>query len=414
MYRVDIIKEALGDLPDESFFIGNSFEKNDDILNRVLDVYDKYKGYLPDVSEKKRDDYRPAFVSDYINPAEDSGRGDHELAFARRALLYSDSLGVRDRMGEWSKMRAAEGSLPVGAVLGDQEFPNGVADLAQVVRFAELEESGLLQYFSTPMSGVDSYIDEARSVYVKEPNEDVEGLQALRNIREDQQRILGLSELFKTLDVVGNSDGKLDLYMPEWTLPEFTLEWLLDSLNLGFSLPGIGEINFGALQSHREVMELPAPGIGEFERLTPAQLVEFRQSKFSRRFRDDIAEVAHSFSNCSDGSLLKEESTKQTLRRQTQKIRSDFLKDYGKFKYDWRSSLKENLVVGLVGGAGTAGAASHMGLDVLTNSILAGIPAAAQIVSMPLLNALKWLMADNSSLDVADVHYRVFIQDSGI
>ena len=67
----------------------------------MLDAYGAHRASLKRLASKSTDEVRPVFISDYYNPGDGTMRGDRETSFARRSLIYSDSVVVQDKIGAW-------------------------------------------------------------------------------------------------------------------------------------------------------------------------------------------------------------------------------------------------------------------------------------------------------------------------
>lgn len=412
MHRYQVVQEALGWLPPAEYFVDNSVEENEEILNSVLDVYDRSKPKLPVLGEKSAHEFRPAFVNDYIFLGEETPRNGREHAFLKRALIYSQSVGILDRLGEWSKLRRTEESVPFGAGMGHQQCPNGVSDVLQVVRYADFEEHGLIQYFERSDDfTARPYIEESQEALREMIPNDGDPLMLMKN----QSLWLGLSELFKALEIVGSSQGRLDLYLPDWTLPDFTLEWLLLRMNQppSSSLPlnNISQKHVGELQSFREILALPAPGIGDFQSLSPKKLKDVRNSKFFERFRNDIRGIASSFAESNEQSDLHSVAKRTQISHDLRNVYNTFSKDFSRSDLDWRGILGEGVFIGGMSTV-TAAAFSHLShQELFSNSVLTAIPFASSIVGAPLVHAARWLLSDQGTFETAALHYRSFMVD---
>lgn len=416
MFHFQVVEEALGGLPEAKYFVDNSPKTNRRILNSVLDAYEKRSAQLPKLPENFKNEFRPAFVNDYVLVGDAAPRDQRESSFIRRALIYSHSVGILDRLALWANSRIKHGELPPEAGLGSSRCPDGVADVQRIVGYAEFEKYGLLHYFKWPAeSARGSYLDEARAAVV---DMGISADDPLENIRLQQRLTLGLAELFKALEAVGSSGGRLDLYLPEWTAPEFSLEWLLHKINgsqpLASSKPVPEPINLeqlAATESFRRVLELPAPGLQEFQALPPAKLQHVRESKFFNRFRNDISEIALAFAESGESSDLLSHAQRTRLSSEVDKVYESFNKDFAVSGLDWHRSIKEGLFIGGLSVGAGALFSKLTAQDVLENAGNIAIPFASAEVVLVLWHAARWLLSDRKGLESTRLHYRAFMTD---
>ena len=411
LYHYQIVEEALDGLPPIEYFYNNSALQNERIFTRVIDMYDKNSYRMSKLPEKQEKEVRPIFVNDYINAAEEMPRNGREALFVSRSLIYSDSVAVLDRLYIWSNLRRQEGGSPVGAGLGDMRCPNGVADILQIVRYADYEKHGLVHYYRlsdgfTPKS----YIDEAQTEFREMGIGDPDPLAFLKY----QKYWLGLSELFKALGVVGQSGGELDLYLPRWTLPDFTLDWLFKRIEAGLSYePGskISKTQVDSARSIHRIMSIPAPNWQEFDALSARELADVRQKKFFREFRNDIDRIADDFSTDTAISDLQANDVREKFDSKIISACDSFIDKFGFSGFGWRSSIQKGVVIGGIGSSGTATFASLNGADVYSSTALSVIPAIAEMVGEPIANFLRWFISERSAFESTKLHYRAFMSD---
>lgn len=411
MFQYEVVQEALGGLPPAEYFVDNEAHVNERIMNRVLDVYDECKHRLFPLPEKPAHELRPAFANDYIQIGEKDSRNRREYAFLKRALIYSHGVGILDRLGEWSKLRRQSETDFFGAGLGEAKCPNGVSDILQVIRYAEYEKYGLVHYFQrSGESEINSYLSEAQAAL----DEMGFGVESLQDLLASQRLSWGLSELFKTLEIVGGSDGRLDLYLPDWTMPDFTLEWLLDKVNHGepegFDTEELLG-NIGDYLSFRKVLAMPTPGLKDFEELSPEKLNEVRQSKYFRRFRNEIRDISDDFAECGDSNNLRSLDKRGQITRDLDRVHEAFIEDFGRLRFGWGESIGQGLFFGSVSTVSVATYSAIAGQDLLSNSVLGALPFVSTMIATPLFNAARWLLNDKKTVEATALHYRAFMTD---
>lgn len=411
MYHYEVIEEALEGIPPVEFFWNNSIKKNQNILDKVLNAYRKYSPKLNEVPPKSKNEIRPVFLNDYYSAGDNTPRNGREYSFVKRSLFYSDSVAVMDRLGMWSDLVDANGADFGQINLGDQRCPNGIADILQVIRYRDYEKLGLLQYykFDQPYSYGD-FVKQGQEEYYKMIGGDRDRSDPLL----DQKYWLSLAELFKSLSLLSESGGRLDLYLPDWTRPKFSLDWLFAEIKKSQSS---GSNDLSNMSQYRDakniqnILQVPAPGFSDFEDLDPEQLARIREQNLFSQFRDDLSGIAEQFSNDYSSDDLQDNRVRERLSQEFGKAKESFIKGFDKREFDWAGSISRGAITGGFTAGGYA-ALSEMGGRSLESLLVPGVVSlAAGVLSGPVYNFAKWFFSEKPAIETTKIHYRMFIAE---
>ena len=411
MYHYNIIEEALGGIPPIEYFWNNSLRQNEEILEKIFLAYRKYSNKLIELQPKSKNEIRPAFLNDYYSAGEETARNEREDSFVRRSLFYSDSVAVMDRLGMWADLADNNDNAPSSILLGDQRCPNGIADILQVIIYRDYEKLGLLHYYKFNNSYSYGYFAK-------------QGKQAFQKIatryKTDSNPLavqpywLSLAELFKSLSLLSESGDNLDLYLPDWTWPDFSLDWLFQEINRSQPSDQVSNLSINRYRDARNIqsiLKLPAPDFRDFETLSPKRLADIRDQGFFAQFRDDLSEIADQFSSDHSSEDLENRNVRNALSEKFSRARESFVRNYSKRGFSWNGSIAKGAIAGGFTYGGYAALSEVGGQSFGPSVVPAAISLAAAALSEPVYNFARWFFSEKHAVEATEIHYRMFITE---
>ncbi|MCV7668328.1 hypothetical protein M3C37_011195 [Micrococcus luteus] len=382
----DIVIGVIGEFKEVERFKTKTYRDKGIIYNEVLDAYGAHRASLKRLASKSTDEVRPVFISDYYNPGDGTMRGDRETSFARRSLIYSDSVVVQDKIGAWFSLR--EAGADQGWQMGHQDFPNAIVDIWRVIQNASLEKSGLIEYLEFPSFARVKRISDLTDKDLLSP-EELNSLDSIKSTALDyyrlrQDRAISLIEMEKIETVLSKHVGQLDIHLPSWLDSEFILNQLVRT-------PKSGTRRSAAVTS-RDLrnaaglslsLNLPAPDRLGNDTFTDRDFRVMRESLYVRQFRNDFREIVDDYMDRSVGvsGFVHHRNVRENFQRRLEASRSKFLREVDKDGFDLRGVVNRGIVPGGVASAGVWAYSNYSTLDLAQTLMTTLIPfSAASIV----------------------------------